>query len=133
MPLSPPPPPSSPGTAESVICAVSELVYERRGLHISTVVLLRIIPPCVPLCPPLSKCLFAGNIFYQFEYREFVYILLKKFNPAYQSTQYVNDLVLATHVYLSLLEEHAKGSGIVVQKKRRVKKRKGEGGVTSFP
>uniref|UniRef100_A0A914X6L6 Timeless N-terminal domain-containing protein n=1 Tax=Plectus sambesii TaxID=2011161 RepID=A0A914X6L6_9BILA len=60
------------------------------------------------------------HIFYVTEYRDLSASVLRKYQPAYLSKAFLRDLVLATHVYLRLLEQSCKAGNIrIVQRKRR--------------
>lgn len=72
-----------------------------------------------------SSSVIKSNIFYQIEYREFIYQFLVNYSPLKCSTEYLVDLIETQHVFLKMLEAFCRGNrSIVVQKKQKVKRKK---------
>jgi len=68
--------------------------------------------------------IIKGNIFYTAEYRDTFMALLRKFNMSKQTKGYLRDLVEAFHIFLKMLEKYCSGKTHVVQKKKKVSKKK---------
>ncbi|XP_046963189.1 protein timeless homolog [Vanessa cardui] len=62
-----------------------------------------------------------GNLFYVPEYREFALALFLAYDENKMPNSYLLDLVETEHLFLKLLEEFCKKTGLVVQKKVRKK------------
>lgn len=72
-----------------------------------------------------SAMVIKSNVFYQVEYREFIFQLLVTYTPQKFSREYLIDLIETQHVFLKMLQGYCSGNrSIVVQKKKRIIKKK---------
>nr|XP_006822584.1 PREDICTED: protein timeless homolog [Saccoglossus kowalevskii] len=68
-----------------------------------------------------------SNIFYVMEYREIFQTLLRKYDPVKLTKSFLKDLIETTHVFVKMLETHAKSRrSIMVQKKMKKRRKKSQ-------
>jgi timeless len=65
------------------------------------------------------------HIFYITEYRELTMNILRKFKPGILSKAFLRDLIIATHVYVRLMESLSKRGQLtkVERKRRKIRRR----------
>ncbi|XP_040014377.1 protein timeless homolog [Xiphias gladius] len=81
-----------------------------------------------------SSNVIKSNIFYMMEYREIFLTLLRKFDETRQPHSYLKDLVESTHFFLRMLERFCKGRNNLMVQRKRVRRKKSQGGKNpSFP
>ncbi|KAL8620146.1 hypothetical protein ACOMHN_048090 [Nucella lapillus] len=71
-----------------------------------------------------SARVIKSNVFYMMEFRDIFVTLLKRFNESKNSRSYLKDLVETTHLFLRMLEKHAKGNNHVVVRGKKGKNKK---------
>ncbi|XP_068171410.1 protein timeless homolog isoform X2 [Antennarius striatus] len=75
-----------------------------------------------------SSNVIKSNIFYLMEFREIFLTLLRKYDETKQPQSYLKDLVESTHLFLRMLENFSKGRKNLMVQKKKVKRKKSQGG-----
>ena len=80
-----------------------------------------------------SSKVILGNILYHVEYRDVFVLLLRNYREPLQPVVFLQDVILMTHTYIHLMDGYCRKAGnVMIQKKRKVKKKKNAIGSQEF-